>query len=273
MRVSFKNMSNKVIKYEVNQEDTLKSVVSKIFEENKTDSDNHAIKFIYKGQILNHDKPFSEFTEPNPNIIYMITKNKPVVAPSTQTVQPVVVQPTQPVHSDQPTQQLQTTSNVNSYPNLFAQQIQEDDNDDLDSVDQLRSAVMGVLVFVRANPQLAELFNNNFETLLGVMASPQIKPLFEKMVGETGDGNSDYLDELSSSLLNVNSGEQLESSTSQSQSMGQSQANSIQLTQQDMDNINTLVSLGFDKQNVIQAYIVCNKNLDMAASMLMDSQH
>lgn len=43
------------------------------------------------------------------------------------------------------------------------------------------------------------------------------------------------------------------------------------LTDQDLNNINTLVSLGFPKNASIQAYLLCNKNVELAASMLMDN--
>ena len=44
----------------------------------------------------------------------------------------------------------------------------------------------------------------------------------------------------------------------------------VSLTQEDLNNIGTLEALGFPKQACIQAYVLANKNLDMAASMLMD---
>ncbi len=43
------------------------------------------------------------------------------------------------------------------------------------------------------------------------------------------------------------------------------------LTEQDQHNIDTLVSLGFPKNASTQAYLLCNKNLELAASMLMDN--
>jgi hypothetical protein len=263
MLVSFKNINNKVNNYEVNPEDNLSSVVSKLLEDNKIDPDKNTIKFIFKGQILNHEKLFSEFTEENLVIIFMASKIKPEVAPKT-------ISNTSSINSVVQTSQLnnESTSSVNVQPlsNLFNQSYISESDENLDLVDKLRAAVIGTLVFIRTNPQLAELFNNNFEILIGVMTSNQVRPLFEKMVSETSDSDSEYLDELSESLINVNSDEQSIETTNQD-----SPLNSIELTQDDINNINTLVSLGFSKQDVIQAYIFCNKNIDMAASMLMDS--
>lgn len=273
MLVSFKNISNKVNKYEVNPEDNLSSVVSKLLEDNKIDPDKNTIKFIFKGQILNHGKLFSEFTEENPVIIFMVSKIKPEVVPKTtsdtvsvNSISNYVVQTFQSVNTSNQSNNTSNSVNVQPLPNLFNQPYNSEPEENLDSVDKLRAAVMGVLVFIRANPQLAKLFNNDFETLMGVMASNQIRPLFEKMVSETGEGDSGYLDELSETLMNVNSDEQSVETTNQTPP-----PNSIQLSQDDMNNINTLVSLGFSKQDVIHTYIICNKNMAMTASMLMDS--
>lgn len=267
MIVSFKNINNKVIKYDVNSKDKLSSVVSKLFEENKSDPDKNTIKFIFNGQILNHEMTFGEFTEENLTIIFMVTKIKTGpppnnsgnstninnVQPPTVNVDPIPKYFNQPDGSDSDLSE----SNL-SESNL------SDEN--LDMIDKLRVGVMGTLVFIRTNPQLAELFNDDFETLMGIMASNQVRPLFEKMVSDTNDGDSEYLNELSESLINVNSNDQSDATNT-----NQAPSNSIQLTTDDMNNINTLVSLGFNKENVIQAYILCNKNMDMAASMLMDS--
>ena len=269
MLVSFKNISNKVNNYEVNPEDKLSSVVSKLLEDNKIDPDKNTIKFIFKGQILNHEKLFSEFTEEKSVIIFMVSKINSELVP--KTISDTVSVNSTSNHVVQTFQSVNTSNqsnndNVQPLPNLFNQPYNSEPEENLDSVDKLRAAVMGVLVFIRANPQLAKLFNNDFETLMGVMASNQIRPLFEKMVSETGEGDSGYLDELSETLMNVNSDEQSVETTNQTPP-----PNSIQLSQDDMNNINTLVSLGFSKQDVIHTYIICNKNMDMTASMLMDN--
>jgi hypothetical protein len=254
MQVSFTNISNKVFKYVVNIEDNLSSIIPKLFADNKIDSVNKSIRFIFKGQILNHEKLFSEFTEDNPNIIFMITKIK--------------------TKSDDPPQPHPTTQS-----NMFNQVNQQEQTEELDSVDKLRAAVMGVLVFIRTNPQLAELFNNKFETLLDVMSSHQIKPLFDKMVNETDEGNSDYLDELSESLLNINSYEQNDSNPEDdtaddtaddpgSNPGSNPNSNTILLTQTDLDNINNIVKRGFNKQDVLLAYVLSNKNIDETISYL-----
>jgi hypothetical protein len=249
MHVSFKNLSNKISGYDVNSDDKLSIIVPKLLEENKLDPKKNTFKFIFKGELLDHNKLFGDFTDTNLTIIYMVSK---ITEP---------IQPAPPTQTDTPAQPVNL---FKSTPDNESDQ-QDHSIDSIDSVDKLRASVIGVLVFVRTNPQLAELFNNNFETLVNVLASNQIRPLFEKLVSENENSEpteSEYLDDLSESLLNINS-----NNHSNNPDLSD---NSIQLSQDDMNNIDMLMGLGFNKQEATQAYIISNKNVDIAESMILD---
>lgn len=45
----------------------------------------------------------------------------------------------------------------------------------------------------------------------------------------------------------------------------------IELTEDDRANINTIVSMGFNEQQAIEAYMVCNKNVELAINYLFDN--
>lgn len=45
----------------------------------------------------------------------------------------------------------------------------------------------------------------------------------------------------------------------------------IELTEDDRANIDTIMSMGFNEQQSIEAYMVCNKNVELAINYLFDS--
>lgn len=52
---------------------------------------------------------------------------------------------------------------------------------------------------------------------------------------------------------------------------GQPPPGSIQVTQEEMDAINRLVSLGFPKHRAAEAYFACDKNEELAANFLFEA--
>lgn len=275
MDVVFKAVNNKAYPYNVNPEDPISSVLDKLYGDAGINKETHSFKIIFQGKILSPDQKFSEFAPTNskdkPMFVFMSSKNKPVVSeqPKVQTQAPVQTQSIPP-----PTVHVQTVNtNSNPTPNTafpnpnsgFVQSLMTNPDDgyeeamgEMDETDKLRAALVGMMVFVRANPQMMELFNNNFEAFAQVIMSPQFKPMFESMLGDMSAGD-EQLDNLTDSMF------------SHGQS-GHSQppSQTVSLTQEDLNNIGTLEALGFPKQACVQAYVLANKNLDIAASMLMD---
>jgi hypothetical protein len=270
MDVVFKAINNKTYPYNVNLDDSIGSVVEKLFVDANINKETNNIKVIYQGKILSHEQKFSEFAPSNPKdkvaFVFMSGKNKPVVqqnqqvqstqsAPSTtaQSTQPNTVTPSTPVTVvNQPIQ----INNNNNYEDEYEEGA-------IDDTDKLRAALVGMMVFIRANPQMTELFNNNFEALAQIIMSPQFKPMFDSMLNDMSAGDEN-LDNLADSVYDTHQ------NLSNSSIGGNQQSQTVSLTQEDLNNIGTLEALGFPKQACVQAYVLANKNLDMAASMLMD---
>ena len=129
MLVSFKNVNNSAISYQMNPKDSFSMVIPKLLVDNHTDPNKYTIKFIFKGEVISHNKIFGEIKEDNPTIIYLITRLK-------ETIQSI------------PVQQI-----------IEEKDDSEDEEFELDSIDKLRAAVIGLLVFVKTDPKLFELFN------------------------------------------------------------------------------------------------------------------
>jgi len=266
MDVVFKAINNKAYPYNVNPDDCISTIIDKLSVDANVNKDTHNFKIIFQGKVLSMEQKFSEFTSPNPKdkltFVFMTTKTKTPTSniqtsqsksvPATNTAPALTSTPAAPVTVHTQSVPYDTNdTNQNSYDDGF-----ENPYDNIDETDKLRSALIGLLVFIRAQPQMMELFNNNFEAFAQIIMSPQFKPMFEAMCNDMSAGE-EQLDNLTDSVLSHSA-------------PTNSPAQTVTLNQEDMSNIATLEALGFSKQACVQAYMLANKNLDMAASMLMD---
>jgi hypothetical protein len=261
MNVIFKSINCKTYPYNVNPDDMIESIVEKLYVDANINKESHSFKIIFQGKILSLEQKFSEFTPSNPDpkekttFVFMVTKNKPICTNMQQNQTPI---PTT-IPTPSPLSQHQQNNQLTTIDNNSDDEYDEDmDNNNIDETDKLRASVIGMMVFIRAQPQLMELFNNNFEAFTQLILSPQFKPIFEAMNNNTSMGDEN-LDNLSNSIV---------SHRSNSNALQQTQT--VSLSQDDINNITTLEALGFQKQACIQAYVLANKNVDMAASILMD---
>ncbi len=269
MHVQFKSVGNKSYSFDVNEDDEISSIVSQLATTLDTDLTKSSFRVIFEGKILEHTKKFIEFKDTKSPFIFVVLKNKVETNTSTTNiVQPIQSAPASTVQLQQapaPTVQLQQAPAPNQ--SIFSQpETDTNTNTKLDDVDKLRASVIAVLFFIRSNPQLAELFINNFESLLGVLSSNQVKPLFEKIISDSESDNNDseFTDELTDYLSNIQMNEINNNDSNKTDQP-------INLSEEDMANIEILVSMGFSKNSCVQAYLVSNKNLDMAATFLMDN--
>lgn len=274
MEVIFKNIVNKSFKFNVNESETISSIIPKLFLESKTDPNLNSIKIIHKGQILDPETHFGDYIS-EPKFVFMFTKIKPInnsnmnEATISSKETPVDNKKLDDLSLNETKQNtIDENDPVKFLAELHKKQEQIKNNADhqynnemnSDEINkkmkQLRNNIVSTLIFVRSHPQLFDLFVNNFQTFLGIMASPKLEPLYKKLV------NADIDDEISFE----NEPEEHIDETNQSQK-------NTELNELDKQNIQILVALGFPEPVCIKAYLVCNKNVDLAASMLFDSSN
>ncbi len=292
MHVQYKSVGNKSYSFDVNETDEISSVVSKLATEQNVDLSKSTFRVIFEGKIIQHTELFSQFKDKKSPFIFVVLKNQSAqpIQPAqiSSTTQPQTTVPQQspvnvqsnttvtpnPPSPSSPSSQVDQTNTTNqpsqALPSIFSLPTNTEQNQtpQIDEVDKLRASLVGVLCFVRSNPQLAELFINNFEALLGILTAPQTKPLFEQIISdlESDANDSDFTDQLTDMLSNVQSFQLNNDNDNDNES-----TQSVKLNDEDMANIEILVSMGFSKNSCVQAYLVSNKNLDMAATFLMDN--
>lgn len=139
-------------------------------------------------------------------------------------------------------QQAQVQTNAHAQTNTQVQEEQSSNVISLDSeshnpISALQVSVIGVLAIIRNDPRLLEMFNNNFEELQQLLIQPEFGIMIQNIIQNMDGSRNQYLPELD---------------------------------QSDYDKIKILEAFGYSKDKCVEAYIICNKNIDMAASMLLD---
>ena len=123
-------------------------------------------------------------------------------------------------------------------------------NDDYEDVD------------VNEHPNIAQILSQNPNILLGLIAQhPQMGQLF-----------SQYPNEIQELVSNPNFIQTAMSMGSQGVFGNNPDVLQINITEEERNDINELMSLGFTENEVIQVYFACNKNKEQAATMLFEEQ-
>jgi len=185
MNVIFKSISNKSYNFLVNNNDKISDVVNQLVKILNINLIKSHIQVIFQGKFIEHTMSFSEIKNLKHVFVFIVSKNK------------------LDNNSDQ-SHLIKTIPTINK--SLFDQDTYKNSLEQLDEVDKLRASVISVLSFIHSNPQLAELFINNFESLIGVFSSNQVKPLFEKIISDDIDdeiNDNNFIDELTDSLANI----------------------------------------------------------------------
>lgn len=105
------------------------------------------------------------------------------------------------------------------------------------SISGLQISIIGILTIIRNDPRLFEMFNNNFEELKQLLLQPEFQLMIQSILQNVERSRNHHLTELD---------------------------------QDDYEKIKILEAFGYSKDKCVEAYIICNKNIDMAASMLLD---
>ncbi len=269
MEIVFKNISNKIYKITVSTDESIESATNKLFEIADINRDLNTIKVIYKGRIVQPEEKISDFeiTDSKDKLTFIFMTNKikqpliskptstTVTTPVTQTTSTTVTTQTTSTNVVTPTPVIPTISipqeNTQQFiPNNFDMPTESGMGINNDVLQILKGGVVGLFVFIKSHPQLNNLFVNDFETFINFMASEQAMPLIEGLL--TYDNEA---------ILQAQQNHQIQHQETPQQ---------ITMTQDDLNNVMLLESLGFTREDCIQAYISCGKNIDIAASYLMD---
>jgi hypothetical protein len=226
------------------------------------------MKLIFKGRVLEDNNTLATYNY-NPeskDFIVIMTIKKPIEPPKIS-IQPVSIQiinQNDQSNNDQSnndqsiTNQSNNENNENNDQSITNQSNNENnvslvDNENEDDYEDVEDEL----------PNIAQLLNQNPNILLGLIAQhPQMSQLFNH-----------YPNEIQELISNPNFMQTVLSMGSQGAFGNNPNVLQINITEEERNDINELMSLGFTENEVIQVYYACNKNKEQAAIMLFEDNN
>jgi hypothetical protein len=146
-------------------------------------------------------------------------------------------------------------SNKSNESNLSNLSNESNDIDAKYSYKQCRALLIVFLDFIRSNPQMRTLYQNNYPQLVKeVLANPLLDNIIKNMLSQTGQIIK-AMETGSEIKININgdSGE----------------VDEIVLTKEDEEKIQMLIEMGFTT-NALKTYLECNKDFDETMKKLLE---
>jgi len=111
----------------------------------------------------------------------------------------------------------------------------------------------------QSNPQLMQMIQQNQSEFLSMMQEP-ISEETRQQLGQAGR------------MAGAGDGDEGGEGQGEEYPAAQLQPTQIEITQEENEAINRLVELGFDRQRALEAYLICDKNENLAANYLFSYQ-
>ena len=246
VNITFKTLKQEIYNLDANITITIADLKQQLI---KYGLDPEDIKLIFKGRILENANTLETYKYNSDSKDFIV-----IMAPPKK-IQPVIKQPVnnQPVNNqpvnNQPTNDL-SLNDLSLNEQLENQENQENDDDYEDTSEE-------------EPPNIANALQQNPEILIGLMSRhPQMSQLLNQ-----------YPDEIQELVSSPNFMQSVISMGNNGVFNVNQNTLQINITEEERNDINELMSLGFTENEVMQVYFACNKNKEQAASMLFEDIH
>lgn len=254
--LTIKNLKNESYSFNVPYDSTFQQFVETIKKQLDTEND---IKLMFQGNILN-DSNFNTVPD-KASIIFMVQKyvsQRPVSVTTNSSViennQDKVDRKKKDLQFLHPDENLVTPSSKDVEP--------------LYNFEEIRASMIVMLNFVRENSQIRNLFENDFGALTYEMLNNEVLVNITKNIIKQSGNILHAIKTGGNIAVNVD-GDNGDIGNVSEQSDGQSVgSNNIELTSDDEETIADIIEMGFEPVKVIEAYLVCNKNVSRTIEFL-----
>ena len=236
IEITFKSISSKNYKFNANEDDILNNFIDKLDK-----PDNMNCRFIYKGKVIEGITKIKDLNDNKPIVVFMFIKNK-------QKEQSKEQQKEQ--QKEQPKEESKEENKI-LQPSAV-----------LDDKDKTLMGLMTSLVFIRSNPLLTVLFMNDIDRLFELLGSDQFKEIiYHVMQGDIQVKK----------IKKNEKKEEIEKEESIDCEFEENNKEEQELNENDELCIKELMTItGKSKEECAKAYIICNKNTNNAALMLLN---
>jgi hypothetical protein len=219
-------------------------------------ADNKSIKFLCKGKVINE----TNFIEVLPGSLLWGMKQTSASTSASASVSNVSTP-----GSSTPTLSATPTSTSVSAPvsahvsaPVSAPMISEPSY----TYKNVKATIIVFLNMVRSNPQLRDLYENNFGQLMTeLMKNPDLDQMIRNILSQSG--------QIASSMeKGENISVKISGNTESGKDIGDIEE--IELTREDEENIEEITEMGFDSTDVVVTYLRCNKDKEATVRKLTD---
>lgn len=244
--LTIKNLKNESYSFNVSDDSTFQQFVEMIKKQFDTECD---IKLMFQGNILNESN-FNTVPDKS-SMIFMIQKHVPV--------KPVPV----PVNNSPVVEKVENNEEINEEIN------KEVNKEPLYKFEEIQASMIVILNFVRENPQVRNLFETDFGALTYEMLHNEVLINITKNIIKQSGNILHAIKTGGNIAVNVNgdSGD-VRNVSEQLNDQSNGSNNNIELTPDDEETIADIIDMGFEPVKVIEAYLVCNKNVSRTIEFL-----
>jgi hypothetical protein len=245
VNITFKTLKQEIYNLDVDIMITIANLKQQL---NQFGLQTECIKLIFKGKIL-EDANTLETYKYNPEskdfIVIMTQKIQPLNQSSNQSSndQPSNDQPSNQSSTDQQSNNQQSNQSSNQSSN-------NENDDDYEDMDENPHGIENIAHLLQQHPEI----------LLSLMAQyPQMSQMLNQ-----------YPNEIQELISNPEFMQSVVSMGNQGVFNNNQNILQINITEEERNDINELMTLGFTENEVIQVYFACNKNKEQTASMLFE---
>lgn len=216
-----------------------------------------SIRLIYAGKIIETDKDFHSIGTGEVMVAMGVKKKKPKKVSATPTVAPTVT-PTVPTITA--TSAEQNTQNTHNTQNAPQETTTEDalNQINMDATYGFRNSYAATFVFmtlIKQNPELRELFETDFNTFAQRYQQGHYMKIY-----------NDILQQSNNIMNSMNAGGTIQIVIGDNGT----ETSTLNLTEGDIQNVDNMVNMGFDRTKVIQEYLKNNKDIQATLNCLLN---